>query len=609
MDVVGFVGFAGSGPLNVPVVVEGYADFAAIFGGPIRLAWDPSAGRYAEAQLGPAIQAFFAGGGRRAYVVRVAGPRAERARHPVPGLIRAADGKLANAELVARAYGSWSDALGVGAALTSEPAVVTHFALDDDGPVLGLRGRALVEVADLLRVRAGSWTGYLPVRSVAASASGSPIGGIEQLVQVDRQHALWLEPSRSPGGRLDVPNSVWARLRPGDSVERLGLELWVRGRLGENWVLTGLGFVPQHPRYLGHLPTDEDLFGPRDLATELPELWDAVGSPRFPLAAGHPEAIYYPVAVDVVPETYSAAVTSDRPALTRDGLESYDDDLFLDPGLRDVGLQTVIATADYLRWQAPRPRQLFGIHALLGVEEVTVIAAPDATQRPWRVELPGQAPEPPPSPPDPTVPEGCRRPPFADCVPFDPPPAPTLSASFGPGNVVQLCWTLIAEPAAVYRLQVTTDPRGWDTARDVYLGTDLSRSFHGGGFEHRFYRVRAEFGTLHTSWSNGVAAVADPHPGLRHVVASPSEYVADRLLAVHRCLLRMCAARGDLLAVLSLPEHYRAADAITHAEQLRSGVDFASPVPPLGSAEERALGFGAVYHPWVGSRPSGPVAS
>ena len=43
------------------------------------------------------------------------------------------------------------------------------------------------------------------------------------------------------------------------------------------------------------------------------------------------------------------------------------------------------------------------------------------------------------------------------------------------------------------------------------------------------------------------------------------DYPPDVLLDVQRALLRMCAARGDLLAVLSLPEHYRAADAVaTH---------------------------------------------
>jgi hypothetical protein len=599
MDVVGFVGFAASGPLNVPVAIESYADFVAIFGGRVRLAWDPAAGRYAEAQLGPAIQAFFAGGGRRAHVVRVAGTDAERARHPVPGLLTVSDDKRPVAELVARAHGSWADALAVGAALTSELTVLTRLALGADGPELGLRGRVVVIRGDLLRVRAGTWIGYLPVRAVAAAPSGSPIGGVEQVVNVDQQRSLWLEPDVSPRGQLGWPDPAWSTLSPGDTVERLGLELWVRGELGQNWILTDLGFVPEHPRYLGSLPTDEEFFGPREpLRGAAPELWDAVDSPRFPLAAEPGNALYYPVGVDVVPETFLAAVTSDRPALERDGLGTYDDDLFLDDGMRDIGLETVLSTAEYLRWQAPLPRQLCGVHGFLDVDEVTILAVPDATQRPWRAEPSGPAPEPPPSPPDPTLPAGCRRPPFADCAQPDLGSAPHLSVIAGPDEV-QLSWTSIPGPDVAYRLQVTTDPRGWDATRDIYVGNELSRSFRGGVSEHRFYRVRAESVTLHTQWSSSVAVVA--HTAPRHVVEPANDYAEDQLLAIHRCLLRMCGARGDLLAVISLPEHYRAADAIAYADRLRSGADVASVVPPLDFGEQRALGFGAIYHPWVGS--------
>ena len=603
MDVVGFVGFAASGPLNMPVMVEDYADFLAIFGRSARLAWDPSAGSYAQTLLGPAVQAFFAGGGRRAYVIRVAGSGAERARHPVPGLLTAADDDLQTAELVARAYGSWADTLTVGAALTSEPTVLTQLALEGD-PTLVLRGRASISAGDLLRVWAGSWTGYLPVRLVAAAPSGSPIGGIEQVVQVDLQRSLWLKPDLSPGGRLGALDIPWSSLSPGDTVERLSLELLVRGELGEDWVLTDLGFLPEHSRYLGSLPTDEDFFAPREpLRGPVPELWSAVADPRFPLAAARGDALYYPVGVEVVPEAFLAAATSDSAALERDGLGLYGEGLFLDDELRDVVLDTVLATADYIRWQAPVPRTLNGVHALLDVDEVTVVAAPDAAQLPWRAEPPKQAPEPPPSPPDPTVPAGCRRAPFADCAPADLGPAPKLSLISHPDGVVELRWTSSAEPGVVYRLQVTTDSTGWDRARDIYLGNELSRAFHGSVSEHRFYRVRAESAILHTTWSNGVAVVADT--GLRHVVEPATEYMGDRLLAIHRCLLRMCAARGDLLAVLSLPEHYRGSDAIAHAERLRSAVDVASSVAPLGVGEQRALGFGALYHPWLGSGPDG----
>src|SRR5712691_233336 len=72
MDVAGFVGFAASGPVNIPVPVEDTASFTAIFGGEASLAWDVGRGEQATAQLAPAVRAFFGNGGRRAWIVRVA---------------------------------------------------------------------------------------------------------------------------------------------------------------------------------------------------------------------------------------------------------------------------------------------------------------------------------------------------------------------------------------------------------------------------------------------------------------------------------------------------------------------------------------------------------
>ncbi|HYP53604.1 MAG TPA: hypothetical protein VEQ42_08690, partial [Pyrinomonadaceae bacterium] len=72
MDVACFVGFAASGPLDVPVAVESAAHFEIIFGRDAGLAWDAREGRQSRAQLAPAVRAFFENGGRRCWVVRVA---------------------------------------------------------------------------------------------------------------------------------------------------------------------------------------------------------------------------------------------------------------------------------------------------------------------------------------------------------------------------------------------------------------------------------------------------------------------------------------------------------------------------------------------------------
>src|SRR5438874_12170746 len=71
MDIAVFVGFASSGPLNRPVVVEDAKRFAAIFGDDLPLAWNAEKGLQISANLGPAVRGFFRNGGRRCWVIRV----------------------------------------------------------------------------------------------------------------------------------------------------------------------------------------------------------------------------------------------------------------------------------------------------------------------------------------------------------------------------------------------------------------------------------------------------------------------------------------------------------------------------------------------------------
>lgn len=606
MDVVGFVGFAAAGPVGLPVVVNDPAGFEEVFGGPLRLAWDGDAGSYTHSHLGPAIRAYFAGGGRRAQVVRVAQlptpstPGAERARFTVPGLCQLAQGSMRGAELVARAYGSWADGLSVGAALTSAPLTLARLNSDDTVPVLGLDSRQPIIPGDLLRVQAGRSTGYLPVTSVAVASTGS--GEVSQLARVDREQVLWVRPGDTSPPVLVRSGEAWSQVRIGETVERLTLELWVHDGLGENWVLGNVGFAPGHPRYLGDLPTDEQFFDRREPERRpTPVLWDSVGAPRFPLAAAA-SGVYFPVEVDVVPETFLPAQISRRPSLERDGLAEIGEQLFLDPGLRESRLDTVLSTADHLLWQARRPRRLSGVHALLEVDEVTVIAVPDLVHRPCRLE-PAAPLTPPRSAPETPAADDCSHLPFSDCNSTPIGPAPVLVVVPASDGYRRLDWSPTpGEPPVQqrrYRLQTTREQRDWAGSRDLYVGPLTARAVPASNDGPTFYRVRAESGTAHTDWSATV--VVGPSPRERYVVDSAGVYQSEPLAAVHRALLRMCAARGDMLALLSLPEHYRSAEAIAHADLLRSDVEIAAQVPAIGAGERRALGFGAVYHPWLGA--------
>lgn len=70
MDVAAFVGFAAVGPLHLPVALESVLEFEELFGRDLVLG--EGASGPVVAQLAPAVRAFFAGGGRRCWVVRVA---------------------------------------------------------------------------------------------------------------------------------------------------------------------------------------------------------------------------------------------------------------------------------------------------------------------------------------------------------------------------------------------------------------------------------------------------------------------------------------------------------------------------------------------------------
>ena len=139
MDVTAFVGFAASGPLHVPVAVEDPAAFAELFGADAPLAWDPARGEVQNAHLAPAVRAFFRNGGKRCWVIRVAGAATANV-FPLPSLVAVApDGSLHPAFARARSEGSWSDDVRVATALVSELLNVVEF--DPAEPSVGLRAR------------------------------------------------------------------------------------------------------------------------------------------------------------------------------------------------------------------------------------------------------------------------------------------------------------------------------------------------------------------------------------------------------------------------------------------------------------------------------------
>lgn len=121
LDVAAFVGFAQRGPLNLPVPVEDFAAYEAIFGGDLALAQEAGR-RIVYAHLPQAVRSFFANGGRRCYVVRVSGRRAEAARFRLPRVAALGGATGARpAAVSASSPGSWGAELRLATRLAVTP--------------------------------------------------------------------------------------------------------------------------------------------------------------------------------------------------------------------------------------------------------------------------------------------------------------------------------------------------------------------------------------------------------------------------------------------------------------------------------------------------------
>ena len=123
-----------------------------------------------------------------------------------------------------------------------------------------------------------------------------------------------------------------------------------------------------------------------------------------------------------------------------------------------------------------------------------------------------------------------------------------------------------------------------------------------------YFRVRAWCGQTAGPWSNILRMAPKT---LSQMTLQPlKEYTPYDLLGIQRALLRLCAARGDLLAVLSVPHHFRHEEVVEYlsaiipagrgrtagaAVETGKGLN----VPALTLGEQRTLSYAALYHPWL----------
>jgi len=709
MDIAAFVGFAASGPLDIPVPVEDMERFRDIFGEDLVLARDPETGQVENAYLGPAVEAFFKNGGKRCWVVRVAGTAAANS-FLLPGLVSAGDLKPVLAR--ARCEGSWSDLLLVGTKLNQDYLTVMDLQYSDSvysAQLVSVPGQ--VETGDLVRIEnklAGTkLVLFLAVDAINDKTLPNSQSKYRVVRTIEGKNGCWFRMEDNRLFSLEESEGVdWWQTEfrgspPGESEDpvdisayRLTFDILVwKGETVEAR-MDGLGFYDKHPRFWANLPLDKELFvlpvlahgdKTRQSTNEtitgtISDLESDALEPRFPLAGpAVPAELYLPMDMaetadkDGTESVYENISGDD--ALERDGLENFDTAFFLDPDLADVGTAALIGEANHKYCLKEDPEPLLGFHSVLPLEEVTIAAVPDALHRGWERSYKKPVPwldAPVPesclaletgSPPvSITAPEGgviIRWQPVADnavytleeseeplftnpvtiyrgkkpCVPVIPctrcarryfyrvnarledrqsPWSGTLDvtlaeedfsgcgqphlqapdlepvSTLSPGNDEYLLQWSEVDGADGYVLEESQDPLFSD-AVVIYEDKEplFFLKYRSAESEVYYYRVRA-VGVPLAAWSN-TQRLAESKEILWQMKAR-EDYSDDGLLELHQSLMRFCAARGDIMAVLTLPGHYREEDALTHVQAL------------VGVSEEKNLSFAALYHPWTLTR-------
>ncbi|MGH2480194.1 MAG: hypothetical protein ACRDHW_11105 [Ktedonobacteraceae bacterium] len=277
MDVTVFVGFAQSGPLDTPCVVADEAQFSAIFGDDVLLARDTEQGTPAYGYLASTVRAFFRNGGKRCWVIRVAGqPVAGRSvasqclatynYFPIPGLVRVTrseNGKgveLAPAFAHASSEGSWSDDFCLSSALSSLPISIDRekfLCTAEDTLIMTITPNAAsdVVVGDLLRLTYGPQGEYVQMVVVdqvsLLEADRTSYMRLQEIkrgrLQVTCTSVLWLStenlalspppfPSPPPGPRVPVKGTPTMDAGTASAAHSSIVGVLLAGTLGGAWI-------------------------------------------------------------------------------------------------------------------------------------------------------------------------------------------------------------------------------------------------------------------------------------------------------------------------------------------------------------------------------------
>lgn len=243
-----------------------------------------------------------------------------------------------------------------------------------------------------------------------------------------------------------------------------------------------------------------------------------------------------------------------------------------------------------------------GIHAMLASavpgpsDEATLVAVVDAVHPGWapvRKEVQWWRPmekEPVPlAPPDEFRNRDTTEIPLPDWDKGAPPDA---------DGRVEIAWHGSGIAGGIFCLEesVVTDPECWvevfrgESSRHVRVIADGSI---------RRFRVREARDGIEGDWSARLEIRRGTHAD------ETTQVDREALASIHRALLRVACARGDVMALLSAPRSFKTSDLARHAATLREVSGGDPEIPAIGFGEAKALAQGMLSHPWIRTTSGG----
>jgi len=481
------------------------------------------------------------------------------------------------------------------------------------------------------------------IESEIILADDEPLLMTDRWVQFFQQgESIWMRPERVDGRR--ATGKAWqqiASVLPEDDFTSSRLTVDIQTDLnGETQLLSDLGLTPEAPNSLMDLIGADQFYAndeSRDAreqpniaaTTKLREDWAQVQS-RFgrglrfeqhatAFVAGEAttsqrhmlRAAWLPIAIDRDFDGPSTpAWTSERPALERDGLVPFDGRLFIDPAFATISSDMLLQRA--IQLHDLEEQHLTGMHGVFDVPgenvgDVSMLSLPEASQPGWNLRENSM------SLPNPDAGSPVRDNWFdhsgACNVQVNSEVSEPDKSGFLDSSVRLLDEPRIRGPRRAttgdnFTLRFESNDEDvsfvleesgrhdFAGAVEIWRGTDGQMEIVGRNEGTYYYR-------LHTEAGHNISGYA-----ARMVVVRSSAYVVlpadpDALRTVHLAMLRLCAGTGEMSAILSLPRSFRSDDAASYLDGFSALTSGGSLPNQISRREERALSYGALYHPWI----------